>query len=93
MLYDRMCITLCKIKTGNSISGYKKDEKDKYMYIILHYFIEILSKLKCSIEIHCPSYTYHMDEMFTGIHVPDWLPVPPLECLSDIMCTEATGKL
>ena len=56
MHYDRVCLTLCKIKTGNSISSNKKDGKDKY--IILQYFIEILSKLKCSIEIHCTSYTF-----------------------------------
>ena len=88
MHYDRMYITVCKIKTGNSISGNKKDGKDKY--IILQYFIEILSKLKCSIEIHCTSYTFKISHG-RDVH---WssrsglLPGPSLECLLDIMCTE-----
>ena len=32
MPFDRMCFTLCKIKTCNSISGNNKDGKDKYLF-------------------------------------------------------------
>ena len=69
MHYDRMCFILCKIKTGNSITGYKKDGKDKY--IILQYFIEILSKLKRSIEINCTSYTFKISHG-RDVHWSSW---------------------